>query len=149
MGVAAVRLSLESLMQDTPIAASRPGLMAAAISFLLVGGFAALCFIGLSMLMIGLNTGIPDWVVSAHCYAAFIVPVYLAHRAYSFRSGTPHAIALPRYIAVQLSALALSALFSYICYSLLEMQPGVAAFVVIGLTSGVNFMVLKIWAFAH
>jgi hypothetical protein len=61
----------------------------------------------------------------------------------------PHPVVLPRYIAVQRSALALSALFSYICYDLIGMQTAVAAFVVIGLTSGVNFVVLKIWAFAH
>jgi putative flippase GtrA len=144
-----VSLSLESLMRDSPIGMPRPGLVASAVSFLLVGGLAALLFIGLSMLLIGLRTGVPDWIVSALCYAAFIVPVYLAHRAYSFRSRTPHAVALPRYIAVQLSALALSALFSYICYGLLGLQTALAAFLVIGLTSGVNFLVLKIWAFAH
>ncbi len=141
--------SLESLMRESAIEAPRPGLAAATVSFLLVGGIAALCFIGLSMLMIGLRTGIPDWIVSALCYAAMIVPAYLAHRAYSFRSKMPHAVALPRYIAVQLSALALSALFSYICYDLIGMQTAVAAFLVIGLTSGVNFVVLRIWAFAH
>jgi putative flippase GtrA len=144
-----VSQSLESLMRDSPIEAPRPGLVASAISFLLVGGLAALCFIALSMLMIGLRTGVPDWIVSAFCYAVFIVPVYLAHRAYSFRSRTPHAIALPRYIAVQLSALALSALFSYICYGLLGLQTALAPLLVLGLTSGVNFLVLKIWAFAH
>jgi putative flippase GtrA len=100
-----VSLSLESLMRAAPIEAPQPGLAAAAISFLLVGGVAALCFIGLSMLVIGLRTGVPDWIVSTICYAIFIVPVYLAHRALSFRSRTPHAVALPRYVAVQLSAL--------------------------------------------
>jgi hypothetical protein len=47
------------------------------------------------------------------------------------------------------SALALASLFSYICYSVLGIQTAVAAFLVIGLTSGINFVVLKIWAFAH
>jgi putative flippase GtrA len=144
-----VSLSLESLMRESPIEASRPGLMAAALSFLLVGGVAALFFIGLSMLLIGLRSGIPDWIVSAFCYAIFIGPVYLAHRYYSFRSKSPHAIALPRYVAVQLSALALASLFSYICYSVLGIETVAAAVLVIGLTSGINFVVLKIWAFAH
>jgi putative flippase GtrA len=148
-GGSLVSLSLESLMRDSPIEAPQPGLFAAALSFLLVGGVAALCFVGLSMLMIGLRTGIPDWIVSAFCYAIFIVPVYIAHRFCSFRSRTPHAVALPRYIAVQLSALALASLFSYICYGLLGIESAVAAFLVIGLTSGLNFVVLKIWAFAR
>jgi putative flippase GtrA len=142
-------LSLESLMRDSAVEMPRPSLAAEIVSFLFIGGMAALCFVGLSMLMIGLRTGLPDWIVSALCYASFIIPVYLAHRAYSFRSKTPHRVALPRYIAVQLSALSLAALFSYVCYSVLGMQTGAAAFLVIGLTSGVNFVVLKIWAFAH
>jgi putative flippase GtrA len=142
-------LSLESLMRDTAIEAPRPSLAAEIFSFLLIGGMAALCFVGLSMLMIDLRTGLPDWIVSALCYAAFIVPVYLAHRAYSFRSKTPHRVALPRYIAVQLSALFLAAIFSYVCYNVLGMQTASAAFLVIGLTSAVNFVVLKAWAFAH
>jgi putative flippase GtrA len=148
-GLQDMSLSLESLMRDSAIEASRPSLAAEIFSFLLVGGMAALCFVGLSMLMIDLRTGLPDWIVSALCYAAFIVPVYLAHRAYSFRSKTPHRVALPRYIAVQLSALFLAAIFSYVCYNVLGIQTASAAFLVIGLTSAVNFVVLKAWAFAH
>jgi putative flippase GtrA len=141
-------LSLESLMRDSVIEAPRPSLVTELFSFLFVGGLAAVSFVGLSMLMIDLRTGIPDWIVSAGCYALFIVPVYLAHRHYSFRSATPHAVALPRYVAVQMSALALASLFSYICYSVLGMSTGTAALLVIVLTSGVNFIVLKLWAFA-
>src|SRR5690606_22596224 len=99
--------------------------------------------------MIGLPTGIPDWVVSAFCYAVFIVPVYLAHRQFSFRSRASHMVALPRYVAVQLSALCLAALFSYLCYAVLHLTSGWAAVLVIALTSGVNFVLLKLWAFAQ
>jgi putative flippase GtrA len=141
-------LSLESLMRDSIIEAPRPSLATELFSFVFVGGLAALSFVGLSMLMVDLDTGVPDWIVSAFCYALFIVPVYLAHRHYSFRSNAPHAVALPRYIAVQLSALCLASLFSYICYSMLGMTTGTAALLVIVLTSGVNFIVLKLWAFA-
>jgi putative flippase GtrA len=142
-------ISLESLMRDSVIEAPRPTLLTELGSFLLVGGVAALCFVGLSMLLIDLGTGAPDWIVSALCYALFIGPVYLAHRRISFRSQAPHRLALPRYVAVQLSALTLASLFSYVCYSLLGMETGLAALIVIVLTSGVNFVVLKIWAFAH
>ena len=142
-------ISLQSLMRDSVVAASKPSVAVELLSFLCVGGLAALCFVGLSMLMIEFRTGLPDWLMSALCYAAFIVPVYLAHRHYSFRSSAPHAFALPRYVAVQLSALALAASFSYICYGLLGMPTTIAALLVIGLTSGVNFVVLRLWAFAH
>lgn len=142
-------VSLESLMQAPQAGMPRASLLAELGSFLIVGGTAALAFVGLSMLLVGAVAGVPDWVVSAICYALFIVPVYLAHRRISFRSAVPHRVALPRYIAVQLSALGLAALFSYVCYSLLGMQTAVAALLVICLTSGVNFLVLKLWAFAH
>lgn len=117
--------------------------------FLIVGGGAALGFIVMSAVMVEWLTGVPDWIVSAGCYGLFIVPVYLAHRRFSFRSGAPHAVALPRYVAVQLSALGLATLFSYVCYAILGMPPATAALLVIALTSGVNFVVLKLWAFAH
>jgi putative flippase GtrA len=142
-------VSLESLMRDSVIEAPRPTILTELVSFLFVGGMAALCFVGLSMLMIDLRTGVPEWMVSVLCYAVFIVPVYLAHRRVSFRSNAPHSVALPRYVAVQLTALTLAALFSYVCYSVLGMQTATAALLVIVLTSGVNFAVLKLWAFAH
>ena len=119
------------------------------LSFVLIGGLAALAFVALSMLMIGLGTGLPDWIVSAICYALFVGPVYLAHRLISFRSSTPHAVALPRYVAVQLGAVGLASLFSYLCYALIGMPTALAAALVIGLTSSVNFVVLKLWAFAQ
>ena len=118
------------------------------LSFVAVGGLAALCFAGLSTVLIELRTGLPDWVMSALCYAAFIMPVYFAHRRVSFRSRTPHGIALPRYAAVQLMALTVAAMLSFVFYDLLGAQPLVAALLVIGLTSGFSFAALRIWAFA-
>ena len=140
--------SLESLMRDV-IDDSRPApLSAGLLSFIAVGGSGAVAFICLSTGMLQLNTGLPDWLVSALCYAALIVPVYLMHRRFSFRSKARHATALPRYVAVQASAVLLTSLFSYVCYQMLGMQSWLGAFIVVGLTSGVNFVVLKLWAFA-
>ena len=98
--------------------------------------------------MIGLRTGVPDWLMSTLCYAAFIGPVYLAHRRFSFRSDAPHGRALPRYIAVQLCGLALASLFSYICYSVLGIPTIAAGILVIALTAGFNFVIVRTWAFA-
>lgn len=140
---------IESMVRDSLVETPRRTIFSELFSFVLVGGVAALSFVGLSMLMVGLNTGLPNWIVSACCYAVFVVPVYLAHRHFSFHSNAPHAEALPRYVAVQLSALSLASLFSYLCYSLLGMPSGPAALLVICLTSGVNFIVLKLWAFAQ
>jgi putative flippase GtrA len=118
-------------------------------AFLVVGGSGAVAFVLLSSLMIELNTGLPDWLVSALCWAGLIVPVYLGHRFVSFRSDAPHTQALPRYVAVQVLGLTLAALFSWIAYSVLGLPSLVGAVLVAGLTAGLNFVILRAWAFAH
>lgn len=141
-------ISLESLVRDSAIEQPQTSAVTELLSFLFVGGIAAIAFVGLSTVMIDLGTGLPDWIMSALCYAAFIIPVYLAHRRLSFRSAAPHGVALPRYIAVQLGALVLAAIFSFVCYNMLGMATAAAGLAVICLTSGVNFAVLRLWAFA-
>ncbi len=140
--------AVESRVTDSAVEPRRSAAITELVLFFVVGGLAALGFALLSASVIGLRTGLPDWVASALCYAAFIGPVYLAHRTMAFRSDVPHAVALPRYIAVQLSALTLASIFSYVCYSVIALPTVPAAVLVIGLTSGVNFVVLKLWAFA-
>jgi len=117
--------------------------------FGMIGGLAALLHVAGSAMMIGLRTGVPDWLISTLWYAAFIGPVYLAHRHYSFRSSAPHKQALPRYILTQIFGLALAALFSFIAHGVLAVPSLAGAILVIGLTSGVNFAVLRLWAFAR
>lgn len=119
------------------------------IGFICVGGSGAVAFILLSTLTIGLRTGVPDWIMSALCWVALIGPVYLGHRIWSFRSGVPHKQALPRYIAVQVCGIILASIFSYLCYRVLGMSTAVAATLVTALTSGVNFAILRAWAFAE
>lgn len=116
--------------------------------FLVVGGAAALGFVVLSSVLISLHTGLEDWLVSAACYAAFVLPTYLAHRRLSFDSHAPHRQALPRYVGVQLFGVALASVFSFVVYGRLALPAFVSSVIVIGLTAGVNFMALRLWAFA-
>ncbi|MDB5506767.1 MAG: hypothetical protein JWR75_1405 [Devosia sp.] len=118
------------------------------LSFIGIGAAAALGFVALSTAMLAVPTGLPGWVTSTLCYAAFVVPVYLLHRRFSFASEAPHVQALPRYVAVQASAVGLATMFSYIAYGIVGLPGPVGALLVIGLTSGVNFLVLKLWAFS-
>lgn len=143
--------SLESLMRDpmsVPEDLDRRTPFVELAFFILVGGTGALAFVLLSNLAIALGTGVADWVASSLCYAALILPVYALHRRLSFRSNAPHRQALPRYIAVQVSALCLASLFSYLFYAVFGFHSAIASVLVIGLTSGVNFFVLRLWAFA-
>ena len=135
-------------MRET-IADSRPSsILPQLLSFLIIGGTAAIAFVGLSAAAVAAPSGLPRWLVSALCYAVFIVPVYLLHRRFSFRSDAPHGKALPRYVLVQISGLALATTFSWLCYSVFGLPTAPAALLVIGLTSGMNFVVLRLWAFS-
>jgi putative flippase GtrA len=140
--------SLESLMRQSIAEASEPAGFPGILSFLIIGAGAAVGFVIWSSAAIWALPDLPAWLVSAICYGALIVPVYLLHRRFSFKSEAPHGRALPRYVAVQMASLALAALFSFVAYSVLKMPSMGAGLLVIALTSGVNFLVLRRWAFA-
>lgn len=137
--------ALASLMPDVPKA---PAPSDSILSFILIGGFGSALFVTLSSIAVSLLPGHPEWQVNAACYAMTILPIYLLHRRFSFRSVAAHRQALPRYVTVQLMALGLAALFSFVIYGTLRLPPFAAALLVVALTSGVNFVVLRSWAFA-
>jgi putative flippase GtrA len=137
--------ALVSLMPEMP---ARPAKSASLVSFVLIGGFGAALFVALSSIAMALLPSGAEWQVNAFCYALTILPIYLLHRRFSFRSGAAHRKALPRYVAVQFMAMGLAALFSFVIYGSLRLPPVAAAVLVVGLTSGVNFLVLRGWAFA-
>jgi putative flippase GtrA len=140
--------SLQSLMREgTPAGVGAP-MLAQLFAFVVIGGAAALSFVGVSSAAVAMFRSISPWLVSSLCYAAFIVPVYLMHRRYSFQSAAAHGRALPRYVLVQLCGLGLATAFSYVAYGVIGLPTLVAAVVVIVFTSGINFLVLRRWAFA-
>ena len=131
-------------------AASQAGsLESSVLAFVVIGIASALTFVIGSQILIALPTGLPAWVVSAFCYALCVLPAYLAHRRFSFRSSAPHGMALPRYVLVQSASIVLATLFSYIAYGAIGLASPVAAVVVVTLTSAVSFVVLRSWAFRH
>ena len=141
--------ALQSLMPAATAERCGTPLLGGLLAFLLIGGSGAAAFVVLSSVMIWLDTGLADWSVNAACYAALIVPVYLLHRRYSFQSDASHWQALPRYMAVQGMAMVLAALFTYVINGVLALPTVLASMLVITLPSGVNFVVLRSWAFAR
>ena len=141
--------ALASLMRDIPRSQPNPPLFSGLIAFICVGVAGVSAFVVLSAAVIWLNTGIAPWIINTICYGVLIVPVYLLHRRYSFQSDAAHSQALPRYIAVQAMALLLAALFSFVIDGTMQLPTMLASTLVIALTSGVNFMVLRSWAFAR
>ena len=142
--------ALQSLMHDVPRAPERAGQgHADLLAFVMIGGGGALAFVVLSSLLVLAGTGLAHWLVNALCYGALIGPVYLLHRRFSFASHAPHHQALPRYLAVQAMALVLAAVFSFVVHGVLAVPTVFASMLVIALTSGINFAVLRSWAFAR
>ena len=142
--------SLQSLMRDQLAAEDAgPPMLAQLFAFVVIGGAAAVAYIGASAAAVATFDSLPAWLVSSLCYAGFIVPVYLLHRRFSFRSNAAHGRALPRYVAVQLTSLGLATLFSYVAYGVIGLPTLTAAIVVTVLTSGLNFLVSRHWAFAE
>ena len=141
--------ALQSLMRGAQHEEARPGALDGLLRFILIGAGGASAFVVLSSTVIWIGTGLADWIVNSICYAALIGPVYLLHRRFSFQSHAAHRQALPRYAIVQAMALVLAALFSFVIHGVLMLPTVAASMLVISLTSGVNFMVLRSWAFAQ
>ena len=55
---------------------------------------------------------------------------------------------IPLALCLGLAGLAAATAFSYICYRLAGLPTPLAALLVIGLTSGINFVILRLWAFS-
>ncbi|WP_417308238.1 methyltransferase domain-containing protein [Devosia sp.] len=142
-------MSLTLETQD-PVASSSTArsLRRRLLAFLAVGGTATLLYVILTSAVIGLKTGVPDWLLGAVCYALFIVPTYLAQRRLSFRSDARHQVAFPRYAAVQAVSLVLVAVLSFVFYSILGIAPPLGALIVAGLAAGASFVLLQFWAFS-
>lgn len=117
------------------------------VAFLVIGGGAAALFIALSTWILGLDTGIPRWLASTACYALLVVPVYLLHHRFTFRSSVPHAVALPKYMATQAMAVVVSAAMAIPVYHLFHLAPLPGSILVTGLTSVGSYVVLRVWTF--
>ncbi|HEY8575054.1 MAG TPA: GtrA family protein [Devosia sp.] len=140
--------ALHSLMRDIP--ASPPSrVLGELLGFLAVGTTGAAAFVALSSFVVSLDTGYANWLVNAACYAVLIVPIYLLQRRFSFRSSAAHHHALPRYVAVQLLAVVLAAVFSFAIHAVLILPPLLTSVLVIVPTSALSFVVLRHWAFTR
>lgn len=141
--------SLERLVLQFTRPSVQANPLAGLINFIGIGGTAATLYVLVTTALIGFGTGVPDWIVNTVCYGAMVVPVYLLHRRFSFKSDVRHGHALPRYLAVQGMAVVLAGIFSYLIHGFLTLPTILASMLVVGLTAGLNFIVLRGWAFAR
>jgi putative flippase GtrA len=140
--------ALESLMPDDAGRTFGRGPLGDLVAFVLVGGGGLVAYVLLTTALMAMVPAWPRWAIGAGCYAGLILPVYLMHRRFSFQSDARYQVALPRYVAVQTVAVGLAALFSWLFFSVFGVPSFFGSVLVIGLISAVNFVVLRLWAFA-
>ena len=86
--------------------------------------------------------------IQALLFASLLVPGYQLHRRICFASETPHFRAVMRYVTIQLGVLCLAGFFSQLAHGVTGMAHMTTVFLVFALTAGVNFTVLRTWAFS-
>ncbi len=140
--------ALESLMRQT-LAPREQRTDRGMVSFLAFGALATAGFIGLSSLVHAIWPMAEGWGPEAACIGAVLLPAYILHRRFSFHAHTAHRQALPRYALVQAMVLAVAFLFSVIVHGEVALPGLQTALLVMALTSGINFMLLKSWVFGR
>lgn len=114
--------------------------------FIIVGAAGAGAYVILSSVLHVL--GLPAWIASLASYLFLLPTVYLAQRNITFESSGSHLSSFPKYVAIQIVGLTLSAVVPY----QLEQSNQVPATLAFGLAAIVialvNFVLVKYWAFA-
>jgi putative flippase GtrA len=117
------------------------------IRFIGVGAAGAAGYVLLASLLN--SAGLQPAGASLCGYAMMIPLVYPAQRRIAFRSNEPHLKAFPKYVATQLFGLQLSGLLPYLA-SFGPSLPPTAIFAALSIAiAGLNFLLLKFWAFAR
>jgi len=116
--------------------------------FVLVGFSFTLAYSALSSLL-ALGARLTPPLASAIGYAICVPFAYLSHRNLAFRANSPHAVAFPRYVALQAPLLLLGAGLSWFAIRRL-MLPEPIGFFLVGVTvAAVSFAAQRLWTFAE
>jgi putative flippase GtrA len=114
-------------------------------TFIIVGAAGAVAYVILSTILtsiIGLA-----YVASIISYCVLTPTVYLAQRAFTFRSSAQHIVVLPKYVATQLIGLSISGVVPYLFRDIAEKTPIVVFGLVVMVVPILNFVLLRFWAF--
>ncbi|MBU1174291.1 MAG: hypothetical protein KKH72_02730 [Alphaproteobacteria bacterium] len=140
------------IFTETPgtIAARRQAhaLTGALVRFVVIGVGALLAYAGLEQSFVPAFPEIAAWQMRFLLAASLLVPVYQVHLRFCFSAEMPHLRTLSRYAAVQMAVVALAALFSQLAHGVVGLPHLTTVMLVFVATAGVNFSVLKVWAFS-
>ena len=118
------------------------------VAFILIGAGVAALYAGLEPTFASAFPDIAPLQISLLLFASLLVPAYQMHRRFCFPSEMPPVRAAMRYATVQLGVLCLAGFFSQLAYGIAGMPHLTTLLLVFGLTAGVNFSILRIWAFS-
>lgn len=139
------------IFEEAPATASlreqAHGIATRLLLFVLIGAGAAVFYAFLAHVLVPAFPEIADWQMQLMLFASLLVPAYQVHRRFCFPSNALHRQAVPRYLVVQIGVLGLAVAFSHLAYGVVGLPHLTTLFLVFGLTAGVNFSILRVWAF--
>ena len=124
-----------------------PALQSRTLRFVVVGVSAALLFAGLNYLLA--RSGMAPALAGPLAYLVAFAFAYLTQRRWTFSGEQSHAVAFPRYLALQLGCAALSGAVSHGAVAWFGASPLAMAIAATLITSAVSFVVSSRWVFAR
>jgi putative flippase GtrA len=126
-----------------------PGIAARVARFLVVGGLnTAFCYALFRVFLRALG-GRPEAAGLAQgvAYGVGVAVSYAVNRRWTFQSGGAHGRALPRFVAAQLSTLALSTVVIQLAVTAGGLAPTPAWVLATAFTTAANFVTQQYWVF--
>lgn len=137
----------DETQETLSVRAYRDRLATGLLRFLAIGTGAVTLYVVISESLEPRFADLPAGLLPVVVFAALVAPTYLLHRRFAFFSTTPQAGAFLRYTAVQLAVLLVAAVFSFVAHGVIGAPHLGAGLLVFFLTFGVNFSILRRWAF--
>lgn len=116
------------------------------VKFLLTGAFGAGCYF-LTSYALSAN-GIEAWLASLIAYTGMVPVVYFIQKVFVFESDRSHSTSFPRYVAIQIIGLSLSASLPFLL-GRLGISPAVSFLCVVALITLINYALQARWAFSQ
>jgi putative flippase GtrA len=127
--------------------ALRPALRSRLLRFVVTGAGAAALFVVLASLLAG--AGMPPLLAGPLAYLIAFAFAYLTQRSWTFAAEQTHAVAFPRYLALQLGCAALSGAVSHVAVHWYGAAPLTMSLAAVLVTSAVSYVLSSRWVFAR
>ncbi len=138
----------DETQESISVRAYRDRLATGLLRFLAIGTGAIALYVLISEVLTPRFADLPAVLLPAVVFAALVAPTYLLHRRFAFFSDAPQAGAFTRYATVQIAVLLVAAAFSFLAHGAIGAPHLGTGLLVFFLTVGVNFSILRRWAFA-